>query len=149
MAFPTHSINDENVLREVTSRSGRPKKKSLSIVEYNRYMSDIDLQDQMMAYYPSNRKTIRWYKKVGIHVIETMLYNSFMLYNKHSAKKISFLDFWHSIIEELLPEPVQNDVPIVRNANHIPSKCEVAESGRKLRKRCRWCSQRGGKTYTL
>lgn len=107
-------------------------------------MSGIDLQDQLMAYYPSNRKTIRWYKKVGIHIIEMLLYNSFMLYNQHSAKKMSYLDFRHSIVEVPLPEPAEkNDVPIVINANHLPSKCEVAESGRKLRKRCRWCSQRG------
>ncbi|KAG5881484.1 hypothetical protein JTB14_026541 [Gonioctena quinquepunctata] len=136
------STEHENVLQEVTSRSGRKGEKPLPIAEYNEYMSGIDLQDQMMAYYPSHRKTIRWYKKVGIHIIEMMLYNSFMIYNKHSVQKMSYLDFRQSIIDVFLPESAEN-VPVIREAHHYPSKCEVAESGRKLRKRCRWCSQRG------
>ncbi|KAG5865977.1 hypothetical protein JTB14_011972 [Gonioctena quinquepunctata] len=136
------STEHENVLQEVTSRSGRMEEKPLPIAEYNEYMSGIDLQDQMMAYYPSHRKTIRWYKKVGIHIIEMMLYKSFMIYNKHSVQKMSYLDFRQSIIDVFLPESAEK-VPVIREAHHYPSKCEVAESGRKLRKRCRWCSQRG------
>nr|CAH7713333.1 unnamed protein product [Callosobruchus chinensis] len=93
-------VEHENVLREVASRSGRTKQKPMPIAEYNKFMSGIDLQDQMMAYYSSNRKTIRWYKKVGIHIIEMMLYNSFMPYNIHSEHRMSYLDFQHSIIEE-------------------------------------------------
>lgn len=30
----------------------------------NKYMSGVDRQDKMLAYYPSERKTIRWYKKI-------------------------------------------------------------------------------------
>ncbi|KAG5865753.1 PiggyBac transposable element-derived protein 4, partial [Gonioctena quinquepunctata] len=115
------STEHENVLQEVTSRSGRMGEKPLPIAEYNEYMSGIDLQDQMMAYYPSHRKTIRWYKKVGIHIIEMMLYNSFMIYNKHSVQKMSYLDFRQSIIDVFLPESAEN-VPVIREAHHYPSK---------------------------
>ncbi|CAH2012125.1 unnamed protein product [Acanthoscelides obtectus] len=133
-----------NTLQEVTSTSGNTKMKPTPIAEYNKYMSGIDLQDQIMAYYPSHRKTIRWYKKVGLHIIEMMLYNSFMLYNKFSSPKLSYLDYRHSVIESLLPDPTTSTTAKPTSDDlHLPSKCEVAESGRKLRKRCRWCSQQG------
>ncbi|KAG5881925.1 hypothetical protein JTB14_038446 [Gonioctena quinquepunctata] len=122
------STEHENVLQEVTSRSGRMGEKPLPIAEYNEYMSGIDLQDQMMAYYPSHRKTIRWYKKVGIHIIEMMLYNSFMIYNKHSVQKMSYLDFRQSIIDVFLPESAEN-VPVIREAHHYPSKCDGFPKG--------------------
>ncbi|KAJ8931231.1 hypothetical protein NQ314_015872 [Rhamnusium bicolor] len=54
----------ENNFEEVTSRSGKRKMKPTPIAQYNKYMSGIDLQDQMLSYYPTHRKTIRWYKKV-------------------------------------------------------------------------------------
>lgn len=44
------------------------KKKPLLIIKDNDYMSDVDRQDQLMSYYPYERKTLRWYKKVGIHI---------------------------------------------------------------------------------
>lgn len=40
------------------------------IVEYNNNMSGIDRSDQMVSYYSSPRKTIRWYKKVIFHLLD-------------------------------------------------------------------------------
>lgn len=57
---------------ETTNRHGQKKIKPLAIVEYNKYeyMSGIDRQDQMMSYYPAERKTLRWYKKIAIHFLQ-------------------------------------------------------------------------------
>jgi len=52
-----------------TNRKGRETLKSLTIKHYNKFMSGIDRQDQI-SYYPFTRKTIRWYKKLGIHIIQ-------------------------------------------------------------------------------
>ncbi|KAJ8968760.1 hypothetical protein NQ314_002133 [Rhamnusium bicolor] len=83
----------ENNFEEGTSRSGKKKMKPIPIAQYNKYMSGIDLQDQMLSYYLTHRKTILWYKKVGFHITDLLLYNSFMLYNQLSGPKMSFLDF--------------------------------------------------------
>ncbi|KAF0693161.1 piggyBac transposable element-derived protein 4-like, partial [Aphis craccivora] len=44
---------------EETNRRGTIKMKPETIVQYNRFMSGIDRQNQMMAYYPCERKTLR------------------------------------------------------------------------------------------
>ncbi|CAH1999936.1 unnamed protein product [Acanthoscelides obtectus] len=112
-------------------------------------MSGIDLQDQMQSYYPSHRKTIRWYKKVGLHICEMMLHNSYMLYNKYSGQKMSLLDYRESVIEALLPDipdsAIQNQTSGKEpSTQHLPSKCEArSENNRRQRKRCRCCSKRG------
>lgn len=41
--------------------------KPLPIVKYNGFMKGVDRSDQMQAYYPMERKTLRWYKKMFIH----------------------------------------------------------------------------------
>lgn len=53
----------ENDMVPTTNRKGREIIKPLPIKNYNKYMSGIDRQDQMMSYYPITRKSIRWYKK--------------------------------------------------------------------------------------
>jgi len=66
-----------------SNKLGHNKTKPEPIVNYNKFMSGIDHQDQMQSYYPSTRKTIRWYKKIGIHTVQMLLMNSFYLYNKY------------------------------------------------------------------
>ncbi|XP_050303772.1 piggyBac transposable element-derived protein 4-like [Anthonomus grandis grandis] len=141
------STEHENTLEEVLSRFGTNNIKPAPIVQYNKYMSGIDLQDQMQSYYPGHRKTIRWYKKVGIHIMETMLYNSYMLYNKYSRPKMSFLEYRESIVEAMVPEIQAKEKPGQSKENqgfqHGPSKLEKGPGDRRLRKKCRWCSKRG------
>lgn len=38
-------------------------------------MSGVDRQDQMLGYYPSERKTIRWYEKMFIHYMSMLLFD--------------------------------------------------------------------------
>ncbi|PVD24039.1 hypothetical protein C0Q70_14508 [Pomacea canaliculata] len=40
------------------------KKKPTAIVDYNNYMGGVDHSDQMIAYNPFHRKTVKWWKKL-------------------------------------------------------------------------------------
>ncbi|CAK1598887.1 unnamed protein product [Parnassius mnemosyne] len=92
-------------MQEVTSKRGITTLKPLAIVRYNESMSGVDLQDQMISYYPCERKTLRWYLKIFIHTMMMSLVNSRLLYNKFSGKpKLSLYDFREKIIEIFLPE---------------------------------------------
>lgn len=77
-------------------------RKSLPIIQYNAYLSGVDRADHLLSYYPCDRKTMRWYKKIIIHIFQTMLLNSHNLYNKYETK-MSFYDFRLSVIRSLLP----------------------------------------------
>lgn len=76
LAISSEHTND---LVEVTNRRGEQKLKPMAITMYNKYMSGIDRQDQMLSYYPCERKTIRWYKKIGIHFFQLLLLNSYYI----------------------------------------------------------------------
>ena len=58
------------------NRRGKELMKPNVIRDYNANMSGIDRSDQMMAYHSGLRKTVRWYKKVGVHILEILLTNS-------------------------------------------------------------------------
>lgn len=100
--------------------------KPLPIVRYNAYMSGIDRKDQMMAYYPAERKTIRWYKKLFIHYFVMMMLNSFSLFNKYTTSgKLALYDFRLQIIRRLLSEKqLVRREPTPRYTEHLPTKSQ-------------------------
>ncbi|KAJ8933659.1 hypothetical protein NQ314_013871 [Rhamnusium bicolor] len=83
------STEFKNNLIEYENRRGDKITKLLPILKHNEFMSGVDRKDQMMAYYPCERKTLRWYKKLGIHLFQLILVNSHYLYNKHCGQKMT------------------------------------------------------------
>ncbi|KAJ6646992.1 PiggyBac transposable element-derived protein 4 [Pseudolycoriella hygida] len=74
-------------LVEVKNRHGQSKMKPQNVADYNQYMSGIDRLDQMISYHSSTRKTVRWYKKVLLHLIDVSVWNAFFLrINKYTNK---------------------------------------------------------------
>lgn len=113
-------------------------------------MGGIDKQDQLMSYYPSLRKTLRWYKKLEIHVLHILLHNSYILYKKYSGKKMSLYDFRLAVLEKLLPEEGNEAEVMVNKDQHLPSKiAETSGTGNTLRKRCRVCTKQKKRKDTI
>ncbi len=52
------------------------------INEYNKLKGGVDVVDQELKYYTSQRKSDRWTFKFSIHLLQTILFNSFILYKK-------------------------------------------------------------------
>ena len=84
------------------NRHGQEHIKPNVVVDYNNHMSGIDRSDQMMSYYSSLRKTTRWYKKLGCHILELLLYNAFEIYRKATGKQMKELQFRERIIRHLV-----------------------------------------------
>lgn len=131
------------------NKRGDEIQKPSAILEYNKYMSGVDHQDQLLSYYPCERKTIRWYKKLFIHVAQLLMLNSMKLYNAYSGnRKMTLYDFRLSVINSLLPidplvQPVR-DVKKKHIISLITEKCpDKGAKERVKRKRCRLCSKEG------
>lgn len=86
--------------RENTVRKPQP------IFKYNAHMSGVDRADQMLSYNSCQRKTLRWYKKIFVHVLQMLLLNAHKLFNNHYPTQ-SLYDFRLSVIRNLLPAPPQ------------------------------------------
>lgn len=59
----------------------------LQLVDHNKYMGDVDRNDEMIGTYTCMRKSVKWTKKVAFHLIEEGLLNADILYAKEGARK--------------------------------------------------------------
>lgn len=144
------STQFENTMNIATNKRGQEKEKPLPIIEYNTYMSGVDRQDQLMSYYPSERKTIRWYKKLLIHILQMGINNAHILYNQnHIGPKLTLLQFRLEIIRGLLIPIRQEEGPRVVVVDHQPTKGTVGDNGRIRRRRCVTCSGNGMRRDTI
>lgn len=128
-------------LIEMENRRGTVLKKPLPILKYNEHMSGVDRKDQLLSYYPCERKTMKWYKKIFIHILQVMLVNSHYLYNRFSGKKMPLYDFRLAVIKQLL----KDRPPLHRmdKNEHLPTKITAKSAKNETkRKKCRWCAGR-------
>lgn len=147
------STQHENDMVTMTNHRGREKTIPKPIVHYNAHMKGVDRLDQMMAYYPSERKTVRWHKKIFIHFLQAIMVNSYYLYNKYTiGEKLNLYDFRFSVLESLLPpqELPQPRVPVLTppRTHKISQYDKRQANGDRCRKRCRSCSKEGKTKYT-
>uniref|UniRef100_A0A1B6DFG4 Uncharacterized protein n=1 Tax=Clastoptera arizonana TaxID=38151 RepID=A0A1B6DFG4_9HEMI len=152
------STEHENEMVEFVDRRGHSVKKPLPIVKYNAFMKGVDRSDQLMSYYPCEQKSIRWYKKLFVHILQMILLNSHVLYNKYSMKKMSFYEFRLGVIRSLLPpivpkieSPAQKRLRLAttHKAEKITDNRRSESQGNRLkRKKCRVCFKNGKKTAT-
>ncbi|KAG8234776.1 hypothetical protein J437_LFUL006608 [Ladona fulva] len=110
---------------DVCSRSGWIVKPRM-IKECNNYVSGVDRKDQMLSYYTCEHKLWQWYNELGIHLLQIMLNNAHMLYNRYSGINISLYDL--VVIEKSLqniPPPAQFHVM------HLPEYCPKGNKKRR------------------
>lgn len=152
------STEFENDMVQVINKRGEQKTKPKPIVFYNAHMKGVDRGDQMLSYYPCERKTIRWYKKIFIHILQMTTNNSWYFFNMHRERnKMPMYNFRMELIQSLLPPklPMLPNVttPSRNRPNHTLTQFEERDiKGDRIRKRCRSCYKQGKKikrtTYT-
>ena len=73
------------------------------VLEYQRGMGGVDLQDQVTALFPIMRRTVKGYRKIFFYLMDMCMFNAFILYHKITGeKKNSYTVFRLSIAEQLL-----------------------------------------------
>ena len=105
-------------LVESVNRHENSKQKPNAIQVYNQIKPGIHQFDQMLSYHSVLRKTVRWYKKVWIHIFEISMANSFYLYVKNTtrSKFPEIKEFKESIIRVFIG-PVKLSTKIQPQAN--------------------------------
>ena len=109
--------NAQPMLVSAQNRRGEAKLKPNLIRDYNDGMSAIDRYDQMLSYHSALRKTIRWYKKIGVHMFEKMLINGMYLAQYHDrGMALHTNDYRLRIVKWLLGD-ITSPECLVRRAN--------------------------------
>ncbi|CAI6347899.1 unnamed protein product [Macrosiphum euphorbiae] len=134
------STEFKNNLILAKNKKDREELKPEPIANYNKFMGGIDRQDQMVqmnSYYPFLRKTIRWYEKIGMHVIQMLLLNSYNLYSQSQVgSKLPLYDFRLYILSGLLPAYPKPRLDKKARKKHIPKTHKIGKNGKTPRKRC-------------
>ena len=139
----------------VSNKNGKMKKKPNIVRDYNDGMSGVDRSDQMLSYNTALKKSLRWNKKVGIHIMEMLLHNAHYLFRKSTKTKMSITDFKEHAIRWLIGDiqqprciqPVANfhylfPIPATGKKNNPTRKCVVcATAGKRRESRyiCAYC----------
>lgn len=118
---------------------GQEIRKPATVVEYNHGKAFIDLSDQMAAYAPYVRRTVKWYKRLAFHLLtSTTVVNALHLYNKVNTKKMGIIKFKEAIIQSLVrPNTMPIDRPSPSRQKHLLKEAEGQK--RVTRKRCSPC----------
>ena len=103
-----HTISNAHTPQIVTFTTclGKEKQKSNIVRDYKDSMSGIDRSDQILSYHSGPRKTLRWYKKAGVHIYEIFITNAFYLYRKFSShlQLCHLVEFCEVILKNLIWE---------------------------------------------
>lgn len=126
--------------------------KPASVINYNKHKAGVDKQDQMASYYPFQRKTVKWWKKMFFHLFEMGIINAHKLYKINNPdKRVSLRDFLITLAEELPAQLDENPLPPPaamepnrhqEGKGHFPTAIPATENKAKPYRKCAHCSNK-------
>ena len=139
------------VMREAVTRTER-KQKPVCNIDYSKLMNGVDQSDQMIAYMPMHRKTIKWWKKFAFHLITKAVVQAHCLFNVGQGKKKMTLEAFMISLAHGLGDKSTTVVnqatgaavfPVDDGARlrdrHFLEVIGVAPSGRSMQRGCHVC----------
>lgn len=134
---------------DFTHRGCPPKQKSLAIMAYNNGKTGIDRSDQMVSYATTIRKSIKWYRKLALHLLlGTTIVNAHIVYQRATNKKIEIRKFWKLLItewfssENTMPDNNRNKT---KQVSHHLEICKNQQD-KPIRRMCALCYQKKKQT---
>lgn len=82
--------------------TGEPILKPKAVIDYNKNMGSVDKSDMMLSSVSCMRKSTKWYKKVGLHIIDLFMLNAFYLHQHVTRQKMGIAEFQLSVIRQLI-----------------------------------------------
>ncbi|CAG5058849.1 unnamed protein product [Parnassius apollo] len=93
------------------TKKGKVIRKPRMVLAYNKVKSAVDMSDQMAAYSSPLRKSVKWYKKLGIELIlNTAIVNAWVMYNENKNKSESIVQFRRELVEYLVDAGMEGTI---------------------------------------
>jgi hypothetical protein len=111
----------------------QPIVKPNCVIGYNKNMGAFDRTDMMIVSIECVRKSLKWYRKLFLHLLDITLLNSHALFNVKTGQNISLANFQLQLIREIIQKyhvsrpsskrgrPSANDQPLGLIERHFPS----------------------------
>lgn len=122
------------------TKRGKAVLKPKIVIDYNRAKGAVDLSDQMAAYSSPLRKSVKWYKKVGINLLlNTAVVNALILYQMVTGNKIQIVEFRKQVLKGLFmrSEETSNNVTRPKRMRHkLTRKDGTSKNNRRTCQQC-------------
>ena len=121
------------------------------VIDYNLNMRLVDKSDSMMSTVECKRKTMKWYKKLFYHLVDSAILNAHILYKVSTGKKPTLYDFTTEVVRQLLEkysDPLpglgkhwasHGDDPTRLMARHFPKTIPATPCKKYAQKPCHVC----------
>ena len=106
-----------------TDAQGNRILKPLAIVDYIKKIGGCDTSDQLISYYSFLWKSIKWWKKLFIHLLNMLLWNVHKLNSKYGCKKLDHQGYMEYIANYLITERSVNC-----SLKRPPVRCHSAQN---------------------
>ena len=132
-----------------THRGRPPKQKPLAIMAYNNGKTGIDRSDQMVSYATTIRKSIKWYRKLVLHLLlGTTIVNAHIVYQRATITKIEIRQFRELLVTEWLSSentvPDNNRNKTKKVSHHL--EIRKNQQDKPIRRMCALCYQKKRQT---
>ena len=132
-------------------QTGERLQKPVCIVDYTNNMGAVDHVDMQISFSECVRKTIKWYKKLFIHLLDMAVYNAFVIYKMQNNTSYQLSDFRLEIIRQILTKygpqrsstigrPSTRDSPLRLTARHFPSLIPQTLQSKQPQRKCVVCA---------
>ena len=127
---------------------------TIVIDDYNKKMNSVDHSDHMLSYYET-LKSVKWYRKLMLHLINMVVLNAFILNKRYGTVKMSHSSYREYLasylittslekatcIRKKLPTPIDNTEARLNGEHFIKKFDRLPNSKRKaLARRCKVCN---------
>ena len=99
------------------------------VLDYIKFMCGVDHTDQLASYYTPLRKSLKWYRKILLHLLDLAMTNGFLLYKKMGGTQSQI---WFRI-----------EVIRCRVTDDSRSPIRIAGLQQTPTKKCAVCNQKG------
>lgn len=128
-----------------------PINKPQCVIDYTFNMRLVDKSDSMISSIECARKTMKWYKKLFFHLIDTSVLNAQILYMVKTGKRTTLGEFTTEVVRQLLevhsaPRPAPGghrragaENPLRLTARHFPGLIPSTAAKKYAQKPCHVC----------
>ncbi|XP_018897457.2 piggyBac transposable element-derived protein 4-like [Bemisia tabaci] len=122
--------------------------KPVCILNYNKNMGGVDHTDQLLSSTESVRRTVKWYKKVFFHLLDSSILNAHVLFQLVTNKKVSIYEYKLKIIEQHQGpkrrpsggKPSTSETPLRLLGRHFPTFIPPTEKKISVTRKCLVCA---------
>jgi len=105
------STKHEDNIRQIQTKIGTEVRKPEVVLDYNRGKGLVDVSDLKSSYHAPLRRSMKWYRKVAFEILlNTIVINALILYNKVNNCNMSVTEFRESIIFSMIDKPVDTEI---------------------------------------